>query len=75
MANLVAAGVFPINEMQDGQVKSIMEIICQRVPKEILDAMYGVDLKKVCPDESNFCGCVIDNIPIAFKFKRTSFNP
>jgi hypothetical protein len=61
--------------MRDGQVKSTMELIFQRVPKEILDAMYGVDLKKDSPDESNFCGYVIDNIPIAFKFKRTSFNP
>jgi hypothetical protein len=72
---LVAAGVVPINEMRDGQVNSIMKLICQRVPKEILDTMYGVNLKKVSPDESNFCGYVIDNIPVAFKLKRTSFNP
>lgn len=41
-ADLIAAGVFPIAQMRD--FWPVVELICQRIPREILNAQYGIHL-------------------------------
>jgi large subunit GTPase 1 len=41
-ADLIAAGVYPIAQMRD--FWPVMELICQRIPRAILNAHYGITL-------------------------------
>eukprot|EP00566_Odontella_aurita_P004720 CAMPEP_0113542026 /NCGR_PEP_ID=MMETSP0015_2-20120614/9371_1 /TAXON_ID=2838 /ORGANISM="Odontella" /LENGTH=777 /DNA_ID=CAMNT_0000442023 /DNA_START=73 /DNA_END=2403 /DNA_ORIENTATION=- /assembly_acc=CAM_ASM_000160 len=41
-ADLIAAGVFPIAQMRDHW--SVVELICRRIPREVLNARYGISL-------------------------------
>ena len=41
-ADLIAAGVYPIAQMRDHW--PVVELICQRIPREILNAQYGIVL-------------------------------
>jgi len=41
-ADLIAAGVYPIAQMRDHW--PVVELICQRIPREILNAQYGFHL-------------------------------
>ena len=41
-ADLIAAGVYPIAQMRDHW--PVIELICQRIPREILNAQYGIHL-------------------------------
>lgn len=41
-ADLIAAGVYPIAQMRD--FWPVVELICQRIPREILNAQYGIHL-------------------------------
>jgi large subunit GTPase 1 len=41
-ADLIAAGVYPIAQMRD--FWPVIELICQRIPREILNAQYGIQL-------------------------------
>lgn len=41
-ADLIAAGVYPIAQMRDHW--PVVELICRRIPREILNANYGIHL-------------------------------
>lgn len=41
-ADLIAAGVYPIAQMRDHW--PVVELICQRIPREIINASYGIKL-------------------------------
>ena len=41
-ADLIAAGVFPIAQMRDHW--PVVNLICQRIPREIINAHYGIKL-------------------------------
>lgn len=41
-ADLIAAGVYPIAQMRDW--KPVMELLCRRIPREVLDAQYGIQI-------------------------------
>merc|ERR1719199_1940496 len=41
-ADLIAAGVYPIAQMRDHW--PVVEIICKRIPREVLNAHYGIKL-------------------------------
>lgn len=41
-ADLIAAGVYPISQMRDHW--PVTRLICQRIPREIIDAHYGIHL-------------------------------
>lgn len=41
-ADLIAAGVYPISQMRDHW--PVVELICQRIPREILNAQYGIQI-------------------------------
>lgn len=42
IADLIAAGVYPISQMRDHW--PVVELVCQRIPREILNAQYGIQL-------------------------------
>lgn len=42
-ADLIAAGVYPIAQMRDHW--PVINLICQRIPREIINANYGIQLK------------------------------
>jgi large subunit GTPase 1 len=39
-ADLIAAGVYPIAQMRDW--RPVVELLCRRIPREILNAQYGI---------------------------------
>lgn len=41
-ADLIAAGVYPIAQMRDHW--PVVNLICQRIPRQILNAMYGIHM-------------------------------
>ena len=41
-ADLIAAGVYPIAQMRDW--RSVTELLCQRIPREVLNAQYGIQI-------------------------------
>ena len=41
-ADLIAAGVYPIAQMRDPW--PVLDLICHRIPREILNAQYGIQL-------------------------------
>ena len=41
-ADLIAAGVYPIAQMRDHW--PVIELICQRIPREIINASYGIHI-------------------------------
>ena len=41
-ADLIAAGVYPIAQMRDHW--PVIELICQRIPREIINATYGIHI-------------------------------
>ncbi|VEU33510.1 unnamed protein product [Pseudo-nitzschia multistriata] len=41
-ADLIAAGVFPIAQMRDW--KPVMDLLCQRIPREVLNAQYSIKI-------------------------------
>lgn len=43
-ADLIAAGVFPIAQMRDHW--PVVELVCRRIPREIFNAQYGINLPK-----------------------------
>jgi len=48
-ADLIAAGVYPIAQMRD--FWPVVELICHRIPREILNAHYGIHLPVPTPQE------------------------
>eukprot|EP00546_Thalassionema_frauenfeldii_P009468 CAMPEP_0178930054 /NCGR_PEP_ID=MMETSP0786-20121207/20998_1 /TAXON_ID=186022 /ORGANISM="Thalassionema frauenfeldii, Strain CCMP 1798" /LENGTH=635 /DNA_ID=CAMNT_0020606491 /DNA_START=162 /DNA_END=2069 /DNA_ORIENTATION=- len=42
IADLIAAGVYPISQMRD--YRPVIELVCQRIPREILNAQYGIQM-------------------------------
>jgi large subunit GTPase 1 len=48
-ADLIAAGVYPIAQMRDHW--PVVELICKRIPREILNAQYGIHLPVPTPQE------------------------
>ena len=48
-ADLIAAGVYPIAQMRD--YWPVVELICRRIPREILNAQYGIHLPVPTPQE------------------------
>jgi large subunit GTPase 1 len=48
-ADLIAAGVYPIAQMRD--FWPVVELICRRIPREILNAQYGIHLPVPTPQE------------------------
>lgn len=45
-ADLIAAGVYPINQMREAQALDVVRLICERVPLEVLEAMYAIKMKR-----------------------------
>jgi hypothetical protein len=41
-ADLIAAGVYPISQMRDHW--PVISLICQRIPRDIINALYGITL-------------------------------
>jgi large subunit GTPase 1 len=41
-ADLIAAGVYPIAQMRDW--KTVMDLLCQRIPREVLNAQYSIKI-------------------------------
>ncbi|KAG7346964.1 HSR1-like GTP-binding protein [Nitzschia inconspicua] len=41
-ADLIAAGVYPIAQMRDW--RSVMDLLCRRIPREVLNAQYGIQI-------------------------------
>jgi large subunit GTPase 1 len=41
-ADLIAAGVYPIAQMRDW--RPVMELLCYRIPREVLNAQYGIQI-------------------------------
>ena len=50
-ADLIAAGVYPIAQMRD--YWPVVELICGRIPREILNAQYGIHLPVPTQQELN----------------------
>lgn len=48
-ADLIAAGVYPIAQMRDHW--PVIELICQRIPREIINASYGIQLPEPSAQE------------------------
>lgn len=48
-ADLIAAGVYPIAQMRDHW--PVTRLICERIPREIINAHYGIHLPKPSPQE------------------------
>ena len=47
-ADLIAAGVYPIAQMRDW--KPVISLLCQRIPREILNAQYSISIPLPTPD-------------------------
>ena len=47
-ADLIAAGVYPIAQMRDHW--PVVELICRRIPREIVNASYGIKLPEPSPE-------------------------
>ena len=47
-ADLIAAGVYPIAQMRDHT--SVLELVCQRIPRQVLNARYGIQIPLPGPD-------------------------
>jgi len=58
-ADLIAAGVYPIAQMRD--FWPVVELICRRIPREILNAQYGLHLPVPTPQELKERG--LESIP------------
>jgi large subunit GTPase 1 len=50
-ADLIAAGVYPISQMRDHW--PVIELICQRIPREIINASYGIRIPEPSRQEMN----------------------
>lgn len=48
-ADLIAAGVYPIAQMRDHW--PVIRLICERIPREIINAHYGIQLPKPTQQE------------------------
>lgn len=46
-ADLIAAGVFPLSQMREGQSKDVVRLIVERTPTEIFEAMYGIQIPRM----------------------------
>lgn len=55
-ADLIAAGVYPIAQMR--HFWPVIALICERIPKEILQAQYGIKLQSNTPEEFLDTYCV-----------------
>lgn len=58
-ADLIAAGVYPIAQMRDHW--PVVELICRRIPREILNTQYGLHLSVATPQELKERG--LDSVP------------
>jgi large subunit GTPase 1 len=58
-ADLIAAGVYPIAQMRDHW--PVVNLICQRIPREIINAQYGITLP--VPTEMEMRERCLVNIP------------
>jgi large subunit GTPase 1 len=47
-ADLIAAGVYPIAQMRDHW--PVVTLLCQRIPREVLNAYYGIQIPLPSPD-------------------------
>ena len=48
-ADLIAAGVYPIAQMRDHT--SVLELVCKRIPRQVLNATYGIQIPLPSPDK------------------------
>ena len=58
-ADLIAAGVYPIAQMRDHW--PVVELICRRIPREIINASYGISIPEPSLQELNEKG--LDKVP------------
>jgi large subunit GTPase 1 len=58
-ADLLAAGVYPISQMRDPE--PVVELICQRIPRSILNALYGIHLP--VPSQQELCERNLTQMP------------
>lgn len=68
-ADLIAAGVFPIAQMRDHW--PVTKLICQRIPRELINAHYGITLPVPSELEMNERGLTIVPPPTAEEFLDT----
>ncbi|CAB9526956.1 subunit GTPase 1 homolog [Seminavis robusta] len=68
-ADLIAAGVYPIAQMRDHW--PVMELICQRIPREIINASYGIKIPEPSSQELNERGLGKSPPPTAEEFLTT----
>jgi len=47
-ADLLAAGVYPISQMRDPW--PVLNLLCQRIPRDVLNAQYGIKIPMPAPD-------------------------
>jgi len=58
-ADLIAAGVYPIAQMRDHW--PVVELICRRIPREIINASYGIRIPEPSPQQLHERG--LDQVP------------
>jgi hypothetical protein len=68
-ADLIAAGVYPIAQMRDHW--PVVELICQRIPREIINASYGIHLPEPSAQELKEKGLEKAPQPTAEEFLTT----
>lgn len=68
-ADLIAAGVYPIAQMRDHW--PVIELICQRIPREIINASYGIQLPEHSAQELKEKGLEKARPPTAEEFLTT----
>jgi large subunit GTPase 1 len=68
-ADLIAAGVYPISQMRDHW--PVINLICQRIPREIINAQYGIALPVPSTLDMRERGLTQLPIPTADEFLTT----
>lgn len=68
-ADLIAAGVYPIAQMRDHW--PVVELICTRIPREIINASYGIKLPEPSPQDLQEKGLKTAPPPSAEEFLST----
>jgi hypothetical protein len=68
-ADLIAAGVYPISQMRDHW--PVIDLICQRIPREIINASYGIRIPMPSRQELNERGLSKMPAPTTEEFLTT----
>ena len=68
-ADLIAAGVYPIAQMRDHW--PVIDLICQRIPREIINASYGIHMPEPSAQELKERGLEKIPPPTAEEFLTT----